>query len=123
MNDMDIIELQDEMSTGEKSSRAIIESYLDRIRRYDEQGPKINSIIELNPEAITAADSLDKERKEKGPRGPFHGIPILIKANIDTADKMATTAGSLALKGSIASQDAFLVKRLREAGAIILGKT
>jgi amidase len=97
--------------------------YLERIARIDEGENGINSIIELNPEALPIAERLDTERSKGKVRGPLHGIPVLIKANIDTSDYMSTTAGSLALEGSIAPQDAFLVKRLREAGALILGKT
>src|SRR5439155_9934711 len=85
--------------------------------------PELRSVIEVNPDALSLAEALDKERKEKGARGPLHGIPVLIKDNIDTADRMATTAGSLALVGAKPSQDAFLVKKLREAGAVLLGKT
>ncbi|MBW2622432.1 MAG: amidase, partial [Deltaproteobacteria bacterium] len=120
---MSIKELQDRMNRGASSSRALTDSYLERIGQYDKTGPAINAVIELNPEAMALADALDKERQARGPRGPLHGIPVLIKDNIDTADSMSTTAGSLALKGSIASQDAFLVERLWEAGAVILGKT
>src|SRR5205085_10281378 len=83
----------------------------------------VNAVIELNPDALEIADALDKERKDKGPRGPLHGVPVLVKDNIDTADKMATTAGSLALVGAKPPRDAFLVERLRKAGAVILGKT
>src|SRR6202012_5449886 len=83
----------------------------------------INSVIELNPDALEIADALDKERKDKGPRGPLHGIPVLIKDNIDTADRMATTAGSLALVGAKPAKDAFVVQKLRKAGMVLLGKT
>src|SRR5207342_587398 len=86
-------------------------------------GPKINSIIELNPDALKIADALDEERREGDARSALHGIPILLKDNIDTHDKMMTTAGSLALEGSIAARDAFIVEQLRAAGAVILGKT
>jgi len=120
---MSINELQYKISKGVTSSRALTDSYLHCIDQNDKQGPAINAVIELNPEALTIADALDKERQTRGPRGPLHGIPVLIKDNIDTADSMSTTAGSLALKGSIAAQDAFLVERLRRAGAVILGKT
>jgi amidase len=105
------------------SSRALVEAYLARIDAIDKKGPAINSIIELNPDALSIADALDTERKFKGPRGPIHGIPILIKDNIDTADRMHTSAGSLALADSIALRDSHVVQRLREAGAVILGKT
>jgi len=119
----DISLLQEYMQTGKHSSRQITELYIDRIRNFDKKGPSVNSVIELNPEALSIADLMDKERKSGKIRGPLHGIPVLIKDNIDTADKMSTTAGSLALAGSIAIRDAFIVLRLREAGAVLLGKT
>ncbi len=115
--------LQEAMSTGRLTARAIAERYLARIDAVDRRGPTINSVIELNPDALSIADALDRERKEKGARGPLHGVPVLIKDNIDTADRMKTSAGSLALAESIAPRDAFLVERLRAAGAVILGKT
>ena len=105
------------------SARQLAEAYLARIEAIDKAGPKINSVIELNPDALAIADARDRERKEGRVRGPLHGIPILIKDNIDTADRMHTTAGSLALADSIATRDAFIVRRLREAGAVLLGKT
>jgi amidase len=111
------------MQKGEHTSRSITELYLKRISEIDKQGPKLNSIIELNPDALTIADKLDEERKAGKVRGPLHGIPVLVKDNIDTADSMMTTAGSLALLGHKASVDAFLVKKLREAGAVLLGKS
>ncbi len=123
MEEATITELQEKMESGKLTARAIVEAYLDRIKRIDKEGPVLNAIIELNPDALEIADRLDDERRTKGFRGPLHGIPVLLKDNIDTADKMMTTAGSLALKGSIPSQDAFIVQRLRAAGAIILGKT
>jgi amidase len=115
--------LQQGMGTGALTARSIAEKYLARIRDIDKAGPAINSVIELNPDALAIADALDRERKAKGARGPLHGIPILIKDNIDTADRMTTTAGSLALAGSTAHRDAFVAQRLRAAGAVILGKT
>lgn len=115
--------LSERMKSGELTSRAIVGKYLERIEKTDKAGPAINSIIELNPDALRIADLLDVERRAKGARGPLHGIPVLIKDNIDTADKMMTTAGSLALEGSIAARDSFVAQRLREAGAVILGKT
>ncbi|HEY7162487.1 MAG TPA: amidase, partial [Acidobacteriota bacterium] len=115
-----ILQLQDRMKSGEITARSLTEAYLSRIDSIDKQ---INSVIEKNSEAMDIAEQLDRERKEKGPRGPLHGIPILIKDNIDTADRMKTTAGSLALLESKPLQDAFVTKRLREAGAVILGKT
>jgi amidase len=123
MDELTIHDLQARMESGEFTARSITEMYLQRIEEIDRSGPSLNSVIELNPDAISIADSLDAERKEKGPRGLLHGIPVLIKDIIDTADKMMTTAGSLALLGSIPSQDSFVAQRLREAGAVILGKT
>jgi len=122
-NETSITQLQALMQNGKLSSKAITKSYLKRIAEIDKSGPKLNAIIELNPDAVAIAVAMDAERKQGKIRGPLHGIPILIKDNIDTADKMQTTAGSLALLGNIATQDAFIVKKLREAGAVILGKT
>jgi len=122
MEEMTILELQEKMRSGEYSVRTITEMYLERIEEIDRQGPKLNAIIELNPDALEIADSLDAERKEKGARGPMHGIPVVLKDNINTGDRMMTTAGSLALVGSIALRDSFVAQKLREAGAIILGK-
>ncbi len=123
MQELTITELQARLSSGETTARGITEAYLDRIETLDRNGPTLNSVIELNPDAVAMADALDAERKMKGPRGPLHGIPVLLKDNIDTADKMMTTAGSLALEGSIAPQDSFVAQRLVQAGAVILGKT
>ena len=114
-------QLQQEMQAGTYTSREIVQLYLDRIAEIDKDG--INSVIEINPEALSIADQLDQERSDGNVRGPLHGIPVLIKDNIDTGDQMMTTAGSLALMGSRASQDAFIVSKLREAGAVLLGKT
>ena len=118
-----IAELQEKMETGELTARQIAELYLQRIEEVDKDGPFINSIIELNPEALDISDKLDGQRKSGKVRGKMHGIPVLLKDNIDTHDKMQTTAGSLALEGHIAVKDAFIVKQLRRAGAVILGKT
>ncbi len=118
-----IADLNEKMESGELTARQVTELYLQRIAAVDKGGPYINSVIELNPDAVEIADGLDKERKAGKLRGPLHGIPILIKDNIDTHDRMQTTAGSLALEGNIASKDAFIVKQLRKAGAVILGKT
>ena len=123
MQEWTIAELQGKMTSGELTARQLAEMYLGRIALVDEGENGINSIIELNPEALVIAEQLDAERKDGKVRGPLHGIPVLIKANIDTFDRMSTTAGSLALEGSVALQDAFLVGRLREAGVLILGKT
>ena len=105
------------------TSQSLVGKYLARIEAIDRAGPTLRAVIETNPEALVIAQSLDQERKAKGPRGPLHGIPILIKDNIDTADRMMTTAGSLALEGSIAARDSFVAQKLRAAGAVILGKT
>src|SRR6266550_6735716 len=123
LDELTISELQDGMKSGRFTARSLVRKYLDRIDQIDKNGPAINAVIETNPDAMSIAEALDLERKEKGVRGPLHGIPILIKDNIDTADRMMTTAGSLALVGSHPSQDAFIAKKLREAGAVILGKT
>jgi len=111
------------MQDGRDTSRSIVDKYLTRIAAIDRNGPALHSVIELNPDAKGIADQLDAERKAGKVRGPLHGIPVLIKDNIATADKMMTTAGSLALEGSITPQDAFIVQQLRAAGAVILGKT
>ena len=118
-----IAELQEKLESGELTSRRLAELYLARIEAVDKNGPYINSVIELNPDALQIADALDDERKAGKTRGALHGIPILIKDNIDTHDRMQTTSGSLALEGHIAEKDAFLVKQLRKSGALILGKT
>jgi amidase len=118
-----IAELQEAMRDGKLTAREIADRYLDRIEKFDRKGARLNSIIELNPDAPSIAAALDRERKTKGARGALHGIPILLKDNIDTADRMRTTAGSLALADTFAPRDAFIVERLRAAGAVILGKT
>jgi len=118
-----VMVLQTAMQSGKTSSQALVRAYLARIKAYDKSGPRINSVIEINPDALIIARDLDRERKAGKVRGPLHGIPVLIKDNIATADKMQTTAGSLALVGSRAARDAFIVTRLRDAGAVILGKT
>jgi amidase len=118
-----VAQLQAWMRGGRYTSRQLTDAYLDRIEAVDRHGPTLRAIIELNPDARSDADALDRERREKGARGPLHGIPILIKDNIDTGDRMQTTAGSLALEGTPAPADAFVVTRLRAAGVVILGKT
>jgi amidase len=123
LDEVTIAGLQQRMESGRETARSIAEKYLKRIEEIDRTGPQLHSVIEVNPDALTIADALDAERKAKGPRGPLHGIPVLIKDNIATADRMMTTAGSLALEGVTPPADAFLVTRLREAGAVILGKT
>ncbi|MEQ8905915.1 amidase [Ekhidna sp.] len=116
-------QFQDAMESGKYTSRQICELYIARIKEKDQSENGLNSVIELNPDALAIADDLDKERTEGKVRSPLHGIPIMIKDNIDTGDKMMTTAGSMALAGSSAPDDAFIVKKLREAGAVLLGKT
>jgi len=122
LDEATVAQLQQGMESGEHTARSITELYLGRIEAMDQQGPELRSIIETNPEALAIADRLDEERRSNGPRGPLHGIPVAIKDNIDTHDQMTTTAGSLALEGSIPLQDSFIAQRLREAGAIILAK-
>jgi amidase len=119
---LSIRELQARMESGQDSARSLVTKYLERIDALNAKGPELRAVIEINPEAAAVAEALDAERKSKGPRGPLHGIPILLKDNIETADKMSTTAGSLALEGSIAARDAGIAARLREAGAVLLGK-
>ena len=123
IEELTVADLQKMMGAGEQSARSITEAYLRRIDALDRRGPELRAVIEVNPDAAALADALDAERKQGKLRGPLHGIPILIKDNIDTADKMATTAGSLALVGAKPGQDAGVVARLRAAGAILLGKT
>jgi len=123
LDEITIDDVQKAFLSGQYSSRSLAEKYLARIQEIDKAGPMVNSVIELNPEALQIADALDQERKAKGPRGPLHGIPLLIKDNIDTGDRMNTTAGSLALLGSRPANDAFVAAQLRNAGAVILGKT
>jgi amidase len=123
LDEVTISDLQEGMNSGKYTAHALAEKYLARIEAIDKKGPTLNSVIEINPDALATAQGLDRERKEKGVRGPLHGIPVLVKDNVDTADRMGTTAGSLALVGSRPPQDAFIVRRLREAGAVILGKT
>ena len=122
LDEVTVAELQKQMAAGQRTSKQITEAYLGRIAALDRNGPELRSVIETNPEALAIAAALDAERKAKGPRGPLHGIPVLVKDNVDTHDGMTTTAGSLALEGSIPSADAHVAKRLREAGAVLLGK-
>ncbi len=123
LDEVTIPEMLEYLKSGKYTSEDIVNIYLDRIRDLDKKGPSVNSIIEINPDAISIARQLDNDRKNGKLKGPLHGIPIVIKDNTDTADKMATSAGSLALAGSHASKDAFIVTKLRDAGAIILAKT
>jgi amidase len=123
LDEITIDELQEGMKSGKFTSRSLVEKYSARIAEIDKQGPAVNAIIEVNPDAAGIANALDEERKAKGPRGPLHGIPVLIKDNIDTADGMMTTAGSLALVGSKPPKDSMVALKLRAAGVVILGKT
>lgn len=115
-------ELQLAMERGELTALGLVRHYMRRIAEIDQEGPKLNAVLELNPDAPYIAEALDAERRAKGPRGPLHGIPVLLKDNIDTADRMHTSAGSLALADHYAAEDAFVARKLREAGAVLLGK-
>jgi amidase len=123
LDELSVRQLQGGMESGRFTALSLTRKYLGRIEKLDKAGPAINAVIEINPDALDIARSLDNERKSRGPRGPLHGVPVLLKDNLDTCDRMMTTAGSLALLGSIAKRDAFVVQRLRQAGAVILGKT
>jgi len=123
LNEASIEDIHYVLKSGRYSARSITQLYLARIESLDKHGPAINSVIELNPDALTIADELDREYGQNGPRGPLHGIPVLLKDSMNTADRMSTTAGSLAMVGAPAPRDAFLVQKLRAAGAIILGKS
>ena len=123
VEEADLLTLRGLMETGKLTSVALTQSYLNRIALIDRSGPTLNAVIELNPDALSIAHNLDLERKAGKLRGPLHGIPILIKDNIDTQDGMFTTAGSLALMDRRAKADAYIVKALRQAGAVLLGKT
>jgi amidase len=124
LDEITIDALQSAMQSGKYTARRITELYLQRIDDIDKHGPALNSVIEINPDALSIADTLDRERKAKGPRGPLHGIPVLVKDNLDTADKMLTTAGSLALVGCPKPpKDSFVAMKLRQAGVVLLGKT
>jgi amidase len=123
LNEATVAGLEAAMKSGDLSSRRLVDFYLGRIRALDQDGPRVNTVIEVNPEAREIASALDAERRHHGPRGPLHGIPVLLKDNIDTHDQMQTAAGSLALVGTPAPADSTVAKKLREAGAVILGKT
>jgi len=123
LDELTIADLQQKLTAGEETAASLARKYLARIEALDRQGPSLHALLETNPEALAIADALDAERKAGKVRGPLHGIPVLVKDNVDTGDKMMTTAGSLALAGTPAPKDAFIVARLREAGAVILGKT
>lgn len=121
-HEITLSEISEGLASGRWTSRLIVEWYLDAVERIDRAGPELNSILELNPDALGIAQALDEERDAKGPRSPLHGVPILLKDNIGTADRMHTSAGSLALANSVAPRDAFVVERLRAAGCVMLGK-
>ena len=123
LNEATIDALQQAMQSGKYTSRKITELYLKRIEAIDKNGPKLNAVIEINPDALAIADAMDTERKAGKVRGPMHGIPVLVKDNINTGDKMMTTAGALALQGNHAVKDAFIIQQLRASGAVLLGKT
>ncbi|EJR04418.1 amidase family protein [Bacillus cereus] len=120
--ELTIHDIQTAMEEGKLTSKELVMYYLHRIAKYDQDGPKLNSILEINPDAIFIAEALDHERKTKDIRGPLHGIPVLLKDNIETSDSMHTSAGTIALEHNVSNQDAFLVKKLRAAGAVIIGK-
>jgi amidase len=122
LEEITVSELQAGMASGRYTARGVVEQYLARIAAMDRAGPSLHSIIETNPQALDLAEQLDRERAATGPRGPLHGVPVLLKDNIDTADRMSTTAGSLALEGSIAPRDSHVAGRLRAAGAVLLAK-
>jgi amidase len=122
LDEVSLQTLRQGLISGKFTARALAEKYLSRIEAVDRQGPALRAVLEINPDALSIANGLDQELRSKGPRGPLHGIPVLIKDNIATADRMQTTAGSLALMGATFPKDAFVASRLREAGAVILGK-
>src|SRR4030095_15412634 len=123
LDEATINDLQTGMASGKYTAQSLTQKYLDRIAEIDKNGPGINSVIEANPDALAIAAALDDQRKAARLRGRLHGIPVLIKDNIDTHDRRVTTAGSLALAGSIPLRDSFVAKKLRDAGAVIIGKT
>src|SRR5579864_7437445 len=120
--ELSIADEQKAMTEGRVSSKGLVQAYLNRIEAFDQRGPRLNSLITLNPNALREAEALDRERAAKGARGPLHGIPVVVKDNYSTAD-MQTTAGTMALLGFVPSSDAFQVRKLREAGAVIVGKS
>ncbi len=121
--ELDIAEIQAGQARGELTAAGLCRAFLDRIAAIDHAGPCLRSVIETNPDALEIAEALDRERRDVGPRGPLHGVPILLKDAIDTGDRMTTTGGSLAMVGHRAPEDAFVAARLRQAGAVLLGKT
>ena len=123
LSEITVDDIQSGLASGRFTAKHLVETYLRRIQAIDKSGPRLNAVIELNPDALSIAEALDRERKSKGSRGPLHGVPVLIKDNIDTGDRMMTTAGSLALAGPGAPKDSTVAEHLRAAGAVILGKT
>ena len=123
LEELGVSALQERMASGQETARSLAEKYLSRIEALDKQGPNLRQVLEINPDALQIADALDADRKAGRVRGPLHGIPVLIKDNVGTADRMMTAAGSLALQGSIPAKDSCVARRLREAGMVILGKT
>src|SRR5262245_22619774 len=121
--EVSVADLQRRLASGELTSAGLTRSYLRRIAELDQKGPRVKAVLELNPDALAIAQESDRERKARGRRGPLHGVPVLLKDNIDTHDRTTTTAGSLAMEGSIPTSDAFVTARLRAAGAVLLGKT
>ena len=122
LDELSLSDLAASMASGDHSARSVTAAYLSQVEQLDRQGPALRSVIETNPDALEIAEALDRERAEGRVRSPLHGVPMLLKDNIDTADRMTTTAGSLALRGSIPSEDSTVARRLREAGAVFLGK-
>jgi amidase len=123
LEELTIADLHARLDSGQDTVRSLVQKYIGRIEALDRQGPALRHVLEVNPDALEIADRLDAERRSRRPRGPLHGIPVLVKDNVGTADRMTTTAGSLALEGSVAPKDAFVARQLRAAGAVILGKT
>jgi len=122
LDEMSILDLQGAMERGQYSASQITALYIERIEEIDRQGPTLRSILEINPDAMEIAEGLDRQREAKGPRGALHGIPVVLKDNLDTADRMTTTAGSMALEGSIPTHDSFVAQRLRESGVVLIAK-
>jgi amidase len=122
LDEVTVADLEAGLASGKFTARSLTEKYLVRIEEIDRSGPALNSVIEINPDALSVAERLDKEQKSQGAPGPLHGIPVLIKDNIDTADRMQTTAGSLALMGSRPTRDAFVAQKLRAAGGLSWAK-
>ena len=120
LDEISIAELRDDMQGGRRTARRITEAYLTRIEALDRQGPTLRAVIEANPDALSIGDELDRERETQGPRGPLHGVPVLLKDNIDTADRLTTTAGSLALAGTIPTRESFVAEQLRAAASVAI---